>query len=223
MERIFPEPITMKDISELPEADKYLLMLTLSSSIRKLHEQGLVYADLRHDNVLFMRSEAGKVISKLIDFDGCYFEEPTLPEDIPISPAYIAPETALVHFYEEKEISLSRKVDVFSLALMFHLYWTGELPEIDTGEYDYIFQQVLDEKPLTLSPKLPDRLAALMTEMLAKDPDDRPAMAQVFEELKDIMKPKPKNRIEIGSHFYIPLSFQSAGEGEDAVKNEGER
>ena len=203
-ERVFNEPLTMKDIARLEDKDKHLLMLTLCSSLMKLHEKGIVYADLRPDNILFKRSETGKIISKLIDFDGSFFEGPELPDRIPVSPQYIAPETGQINFFDEKA-ELTMKVDVFSLALMFHLYWTGELPGFDRNEYDFAFIQVLDGKKLELSAELPAQLADLMDRMLLRNPEDRPVMAEVFDKLKDIMTPKRK--IYLGSYFYIPLDF----------------
>ena len=73
--------------------------------MQRLHEKKLIYADIRPDNILFKRSKSGKLVAKLIDFDGCFFEyDPPEVKGIPLSEPYIAPETGLVVF--EKGVSL---------------------------------------------------------------------------------------------------------------------
>ena len=183
-ERIHAENIDVKDIAALPEKEKYLLLKTLASNMMRLHEKQLVYADIRPDNILFKRSAAGKLVAKLIDFDGCYFEyDPPGPKGIPLSEPYIAPETGEVVF-DGKEIHLTTKVDVFSLGLLFHLYWVGEMPEFDEDEYGFAFGALLDGGTLTVSGEIPCRLAALIRRMLLRVPEDRPTMAAVLQELK---------------------------------------
>ena len=185
-ERIHAENIDVKDIAAMPEKEKYLLLKTLASNMMRLHEKQLIYADIRPDNILFKRSAAGKLVAKLIDFDGCYFEyDPPGPKGIPLSEPYIAPETGEVVF-DGKEIHLTTKVDVFSLGLLFHLYWVGEMPEFDEEEYGFAFGALLDGGTLTVSGDIPYRLAALIRRMLLRDPEGRPTMAEVLQELKAI-------------------------------------
>ena len=190
-ERVHAENIDLKkDISRLPEKEKYLLLRTITMNMMKLHEYGIVYADIRPDNILYKRSASGKLVAKLIDFDGSFFENDQPEKGIPLSEPYIAPETAELLF-EGKEVHLTRKVDVFSLGLLFHLYWTGEMPDFDETQYDFACEALNCGGVLTVSPLIPFHLAALIRMMLLKNPADRPTMAQVFEELKAIQEGKP--------------------------------
>lgn len=218
-ERVDAENIDVKDIARLPESEKYLLLKTLALNMMRLHQKKLIYADIRPDNVLFKRSKSGKLVAKLIDFDGCYFEyDPPEVKGIPLSEPYIAPETGLVVF-DGEEIHLTTKVDVFSLGLLFHLYWTGEMPGFDEEEYGFAFGALLEGAALDVSMDIPPRLAALIRMMLLREPEDRPTMAYVLQELKRITgdsdavspaPPKPEPTVKKGG-FITSVNFASAG------------
>ena len=186
-------------------------------NMMKLHEHGIIYADIRPDNILYKRSSSGKLIAKLIDFDGSFFEADPPERGIPMSEPYIAPETAQL-LIEGKDVHLTRKVDVFSLGLLFHLYWTGEMPDFDEKQYDFACEALNCGGALTVSPKIPYQFAALIRMMLLKNPSDRPTMAQVFEEVKAaqegkpsvLFKPKPKpDPVPSESGFSVKINFGS--------------
>ena len=180
------ETFTMEEIVSLRKEEKYLLMKVLADSVARLHQKHIVYADIRPDNVLLKRGIKGNLIPKLIDFDGSYFEGKQPPaEGLPISVSYLAPETAKV-YYEGETLRLSTKVDVFSLGLLFHQYWTGELPWFDENEYDYAFDAAMNGPGLEISPHIPQELASLLSKMFAAQPKDRPDMNEVLRTLKQI-------------------------------------
>ena len=180
------ETFTMEESVSLRKEEKYLLMKVLADSVARLHQKHIVYADIRPDNVLLKRGIKGNLIPKLIDFDGSYFEGKQPPaEGLPISVSYLAPETAKV-YYEGETLRLSTKVDVFSLGLLFHQYWTGELPWFDENEYDYAFDAAMNGPGLEISPHIPQELASLLSKMFAAQPKDRPDMNEVLRTLKQI-------------------------------------
>ena len=180
------ETFTMEEIVSLRKEEKYLLMKVLADSVARLHQKHIVYADIRPDNVILKRGRKGNLIPKLIDFDGSYFEGKQPPaEGLPISVSYLAPETAKV-YYEGETLRLSTKVDVFSLGLLFHQYWTGELPWFDENEYDYAFDAAMNGPGLEISPHIPQELASLLSKMFAAQPKDRPDMNEVLRTLKQI-------------------------------------
>ena len=227
-ERIKAEEIDVKQIARLSEAEKYLLFKTLALNFMRLHEKKLIYADIRPDNILFKRSSGGKLIAKLIDFDGSYFEyDPPEPKGIPLSEPYIAPETGRVVF-DGETVHLTTKVDVFSLGLLFHLYWTGEMPNFDEDEHGFAFGALLDGSSLDVSLSIPYRLAALIRRMLFLKPEDRPTMAEVLHELKCITgdadvaaSPSPVKK----TSFTTTMGFSASSEKppESASKTEPPR
>ena len=173
--------ITKAEIETIAKAsdDKKLLLLKIiSNSLKRLHENGVVHADLKPSNILIKESDTGNFVAKIIDFDSSYIvgQQPDFEEiqgDLP----YLAPETCRYMFGEK--IELTQKVDVFAAGLLFHLYFTGELPTF-SADYESAHEALLGGGKLDLSPALPSDLADLIGSMLALDPDDRPDMATVF-------------------------------------------
>ena len=159
----------------------------------KLHENGVVHADLKPNNILIKESESGdNLIAKIIDFDGSYLvgEQPGSEEiqgDLP----YLAPETCRYMFGED--VKLTQKVDVFTTGLLFHLYLTGALPTVDKG-FDYVHEALLENGEVHLSPKLREPYLSLVRSMIDIDPEKRPDMKTVLDALNamDGKKPEPK-------------------------------
>jgi serine/threonine protein kinase len=181
--------LTAEKIVSVPEEKKLLLLKILAFSLSKLHENGVVHADLKPTNVLIKLSETGQVVAKIIDFDGSYLEgDQPKPDDVQGDQIYYAPETCRYVFGED--VKLTTKVDVFACGLLFHLYLTGALPKIKP-EYDYMYEALLDDSELTLSPKLSKQYAELIRSMLSREPEDRPTMEQVLEQLKEIKISNP--------------------------------
>jgi serine/threonine protein kinase len=181
--------ITADKIANVPEEKKLLLLKILAFSLSKLHENGVVHADLKPTNVLIKLSETGQVVAKIIDFDGSYLEgQQPGPDNVQGDQVYFAPETCRYVFGED--VKLTTKVDVFACGLLFHLYLTGALPKIKP-EYDYMYEALLDDSELTLSPKLSKQYAELIRSMLSREPEDRPTMEQVLEQLKEIKISNP--------------------------------
>ena len=183
-EKIDEAKLPIESIAKASEEKKLLLLKILTFSLMKLHDNGVVHADLKPNNILIKESETGNLIAKIIDYDGSYIvgDQPNSEEvqgDLP----YLAPETCRYMFGED--VTLTTKVDVFAAGLLFHLYLTGVLPTVDP-EYDYVHEALLDDASVYLSPDLPAPFAELITRMIAVDPEDRPDMKEVLQYLADI-------------------------------------
>lgn len=114
---------------------KMVLLKTLGSSLKQLHETGTVHGDLKPLNVLVQKREGAAFHSaRLIDFDDSYDSgDPPKPDDISGDSVYGAPEWRR---YLQGDGSAGPKdltcaVDIFALGLMTHLYVTGALPSYD--------------------------------------------------------------------------------------------
>src|SRR4029079_5789470 len=85
--------------------------------------------------------------------------------------------------------SADRRSDVFSAGAMFYEFLSLSKP-FKAKTLHSVLYQILSEEPdplLTLCPDLPARLAAVVHEMLRKDPEKRyPSMERVGEELQEI-------------------------------------
>lgn len=170
-------------IVALRDVDKQRLCATIAHAVASFHEGGLVHADLKHTNILFTHGSSGIMTAKIIDFDSSFLEtNPPQPgEEIIGDQVYFSPEACL-HIWGE-EVALTCKMDVFALGVLFHQYFTGKLPNFDHQSFCYPGEAVANGAPLTLAKGLPRALAELLESMLAPNPQDRPAAAEVFEAL----------------------------------------
>lgn len=170
-------------IVALRDVDKRRLCATIAHAVASFHEGGLVHADLKHTNILFTHGSSGILTAKVIDFDSSFLEtNPPQPgEEIIGDQVYFSPEACL-HVWGEA-VKLTCKMDVFALGVLFHQYFTGKLPYFDQEAFCYPGESVANGAPLTLAAELPWDLKQLLGAMLAPNPDDRPAAAEVFEAL----------------------------------------
>lgn len=174
---------TVEDVVRLPEAAKRRLCGIIAHSIAGLHRGRVIHADLKHENILFTRTAVGSITAKVIDFDSSFLEtEPPAPgEDIVGDLVYFSPEACCSIWGMEAQLSC--KMDIFSLGVLFHRYFTGTLPQFDEQACSYAGEAVAKGLPLLLSEALPEDLEQLLAQMLSADPQKRPDAQEVFRAL----------------------------------------
>ena len=157
----------------IPIEDRVRICKALVHCLGRLHQRGIVHADIKLDNILFRRLPSGKVTGKLIDFDNCFWEmQPPQPdEEIHGDLVYMAPETFMM--MQTETGTIDRAIDVFALGLVFHQIFTGRLPAFDARAYDYPFEAVLDGATLAVDAGIPDAWRDLIAQMLKTDPRER--------------------------------------------------
>ena len=178
-QKIVPSEIPIEQISRLDQSKKLVLIRSLLYSFAKLHSKSVIHADIKPDNILIKKTEAGCYTGKIIDFDSAFFEG-TIPDEIQGDQIYLAPEVRLRMMGEPAEITT--KVDIFALGILFHQYWSGKLPTIST-DYEYIFESVLDESPIQLDDSIPLGIQRILEKMLEKNPSARPSAMQILRAL----------------------------------------
>ena len=203
-EKIPAMDIEMAEVSKEPENVRLILLKVMTDNLRELHEnQHIVYADLRPDNILLKKTTGG-ITAKLIDFDSSFLEW-NQNNDPPLSEVYCSPEVydyfAQMGRRPRREYSFHRKIDVFSLGILFHLCWTGDLP--GTAGEKYVCATVLKGKKPTLSPELPDWLKNLIAQMLQLDPNKRPDMKEVWNALQNKIFVSDDS-VTFSNGFHIP-------------------
>ncbi len=185
-DKIDAKPLSVEDMKKMSPYQKLLITRILAYSLGLLHSKGIVHGDIKPDNVLFSKSQNGIYTAKLIDFDSSFFQDnpPKNSDEIQGDLIYLAPESYLYMAGEEEKITT--KADVFSLGIMLHVFWSGELPKFNKEEYDYAFEAVLSGDELDFSSEIPRGIAVVLNQMLRKDPNDRPALSSVFMALAKI-------------------------------------
>ncbi len=179
--------LAMKQIASKDHETKVILMKVIAYNLASLHKNGVVHADLKPSNVLIKETAAvsGKnksLTAKLIDFDSSFLErEREKGDKIEGDDVYLAPETLLAA--DGEDVRLTTKVDVFALGLLFHQYYTGNLPRF-SNEYSYAHEAVLDGRSLFLDTGIPYNIQNLIGSMLERDPRNRPSTQEIFETLQ---------------------------------------
>ena len=192
---------SVEEISNLSHDKKMILLKVLTHSLRNLHEQSVVHADLKPSNIILKKTTSGNYTLKLIDFDAGFLEaDPRRGENIVFDPVYVAPETIIA--MGDTTVTLNRKIDIFALGLLFHQYYSGRLPELPEG-YLHAANAVLDGKSIKVSPTLPTWLAELIIQMLHPEPEKRPTTEMIFQWLQAQKKPVGR-KIERKSVFHRP-------------------
>lgn len=179
-QKIVPSEIPIEQISRLDQSKKLVLMRSLLYSFAKLHSKSVIHADIKPDNILIKKTEAGYYTGKIIDFDSAFFES-AIPDEIQGDQIYLAPEVRLRMM--EEPVEVTTKVDIFALGILFHQYWSGKMPTI-SADYEYIFESVLDDHPVQLDDTIPLRVRKILTRMLDKNPASRPTAAQILKALE---------------------------------------
>jgi len=139
------------------------IAIKLARAAAALHRAGIIHRDIKPDNVILEREAS----LKLIDFGVVRIPgmEYAPPQDIPGTPAYMAPEM----FDGEAGNEAS---DIYALGVTMFRAFTGEYPY---GNADAVSQPRRDRPtPLSaLRPDLPAWLQAALARAVAKDPAER--------------------------------------------------
>lgn len=172
-------PLEIDVIANMKLETKRLLCSTIAHAVASFHSGGVVHADLKHSNIMYVHSSGGNLTAKVIDFDSSFLESaPPMPgEEIIGDQVYFSPEACRSIMGEE--ILLTCKMDVFSLGVLFHQYMTGELPG-HSADFYYPGEAVANGEVLQVSEQIPEFYRDLLQRMLDGDPSKRPGAFQVF-------------------------------------------
>ncbi len=220
---------------------KLLLMKTAAGALSSVHGKHVIHSDLKLENMLLARNSSGKYVAKLLDFDSSFTTD-CFPEEIIGTINYYSPELGNYGDAEEEEEKeelkkfVTEKTDIFSLGLIFHIYLSGEFPEaVNLNEKLqkrkakgklYCWVALNGGGELQISPKITSpKYISLLSDMLNKDPADRPTASQVLKRLQEpdgkaaelvVESPFPEHKItmdqeKIKSAGIIRLSVNVSG------------
>jgi len=156
-----------------------LIVLEVGSALAHAHSFGIIHRDVKPENVMVRKDGAIKLmdfgVAQVVDL-----ERMTVTGQILGSPAYMAPEVL-----DGK--TLDFRSDVFSLGVMLYQMATGVLPFAGKNPHE-VLKRIGEGRfadPRTVSPRISDHLAKVITRSLARHPDDRyPRLTLMLDDLR---------------------------------------
>ena len=178
---------------------KKLLMKTAAGALASVHGKHIVHSDLKLENLLLVRNDAGNYVAKLLDFDSSYPVD-RQPDELVGTIDYYSPELGAYmddeDNAEELKKNVNEKTDIFSLGLIYHFYLSGEFPRPESlpeelrkcqegGMIIYPWIALNCGGRLRLSPAITaPKYVALISDMLSIRPEDRPTALEVLKRLQ---------------------------------------
>jgi eukaryotic-like serine/threonine-protein kinase len=157
------------------------LMQQAVRALAHIHEAGVVHRDIKPANLMLREggfSEAGVAPDalKLMDFGiagGQVLAKLTVMGARVGTPSYMSPEQA-------RGLRTDERSDIYSLGLVFYELLTGQ-PAFKGGYEVIVHQQIFQvpPSPRQLDPRIPPRLERLVMQMIAKEPAERPSLAEI--------------------------------------------
>ncbi len=163
-----------------------VLAQRVAAALAVAHARGIVHRDLKPSNLFLPDGKVEAV--KLLDFGVAHLEDAgcvTRTGSIIGTPSYMAPEQARGHR------PLSPRSDIFSLGAVLFECLTGRPPFEGDGALAVMARIVLDPTPppRLLRPELSPALDALVSRLLAKSAEERPADgAELSQQLAALME-----------------------------------
>jgi serine/threonine-protein kinase len=187
----------------------------IAQAMAAAHDKGIVHRDLKPDNVMLVPDpeRPGLRRIKVLDFGIAKVAQHTGAElhtqtgTTIGTPAYMSPEQC------KSTTTLDGKSDVYALGVMLYEMLAGCLPFMAQHSFDYMAAHVrLEPRPLREAvPEVPEPVATLVHQMLAKDPEARPSMADVVSRLDRMREAAPDLWVSAGRLSpYSPARMNSA-------------
>ncbi|MFG3499299.1 protein kinase [Streptomyces sp. NPDC047928] len=158
------------EAGRLPLPDALRTAACVADALGTAHETGLTHRDIKPSNIIVHPNGTATVVDFGITKGSDERHDITTSGVLIGTPAYMAPECFSGNF--------DHRSDLYSLGCVLYEMITGQRPF--TGTSWHLINQHLNEQPaplLKLRPAIPPELAKLVTRLLAKNPDDRPADA----------------------------------------------
>ena len=175
-------PKGVGEISALPDVRKEFLIRLVLHTMMCMHGEGVVHGDIKAANLL-VHFDAYSIMAKVIDFDGGFLADspPEEGDEITGDVAYLAPEVLKCMCGEFAPLSC--KIDVFSLGVLLHQYWTGETPWYDHDQYDCIAEAILCGDEVRVDETIPEKIRGIIRDMIKPDPWDRISMEDAYQRM----------------------------------------
>jgi serine/threonine-protein kinase len=151
--------------------DRCDYLIQLCAGMQVAHDQLVIHRDLKPENAFLTRSNVVKImdfgIAKRLTASGVSLSRGTIAG----TPSYMSPEQIMGNN------SIGPAADIYSLGIIAYEMFTGGVPFAHDEVYPLLMRHLKEtpRPPQSLVPLLPKELDELILQMLAKEPEDRPA------------------------------------------------
>ncbi|HEY5949845.1 MAG TPA: serine/threonine-protein kinase [Kofleriaceae bacterium] len=175
--------------SKLELEDACDMLRQIARALEAAHSKGIIHRDLKPENVFVHHIDDEKPQCKLLDFG---LAKVTNKEDALVArtrtgqllgtPLYMSPEQC-------KSKGVDHRTDIYALGCMAYEMLCGRVPFDADNVAELISAHLVSEppKPTSLKPDLPPALDTLLLAMVAKNPDDRPTLAEVRRTISSVL------------------------------------
>lgn len=152
----------------LPLVERLEMLIAIADGLAAIHRAGISHGDVKPANVLL--AATGRVVLTDLGLVRAAYE----PDEglVAGTPAFMAPEIVSPLFASAGW----HLVDVYAFGILAYLVLTGDLPYDAESDLDVVLMHA--ESPIPLLPDdtgIPKRLIELVAQLMAKEPNDRPA------------------------------------------------
>lgn len=191
-----------------------------AAALIEAHNAEIIHRDLKTQNILLLVLSNGSMQVKVLDF-GVAFpkdkrgERLTNAGQIFGTPAYMSPEQG-----EGRDVD--PPADIYSLGVIFFEMLTGELPFHENSNLATMMKHLEAERPFPsehASEPLPPEVDALVREMMAIAPEDRPAGARaVRDRIDEIRDQRGWDRVSLDVDAAIEEVFVPFVRADDSAE-----
>ncbi len=174
----------------VPLAHALKLLLEATGPLAAAHRAGIVHRDLKPSNLFVCRDDDGEEFLTLLDFGLAKRSAPGINSSTMTSaslivgtPDYMSPEQA-------RGQPTDARTDLYALGVMAFELISGRRPYVGDNPMEVVMKHLGAPVPnlLEVDPTLPPALAALVLQLMAKEPSQRPqSLEPVRAALKQLM------------------------------------
>jgi serine/threonine protein kinase len=156
------------------------IMIQMARAIARAHDLGVVHRDLKPENIFIVRRADGSDLVKVLDFGIARSRGDTRltnAGELFGTPQYLAPERITGQ-------DSGGSVDLYALGVIFFEMATGKLPFEAKDPTSFLLKHMKEKPPppRAVDPRVPEKLDALVVQLLEKDPKLRPPDAHAIEQ-----------------------------------------
>ncbi len=181
-------------VGRVPPSEVLRIGREIAEGLSAAHRRGLIHRDIKPENIIL---EGPSHQVKLIDFGlvldldtDCSAESVTMDDTVMGTPAYMAPERI-------DNRPVDERADLFGLGVVLYELLADRLPFAGTSMMAMLASIVHGMPPSlqSVAPEVPADVSALVMQLIAHDPADRPtsaeAVVQVITALEKRLGPSP--------------------------------